>query len=233
MDALHLSDRMAAVAAYVPDDARVADIGSDHAYLPANLILNKRIQFAIAGEVAKGPLENAEHEINKHRLNEQLIPRLADGLAAIQPEDEIDTVVIAGMGGRLITQILEAGHQGDTQYDTIIVQPNLDVDVVRKWFMQHQYAISDARMLFDDGHYYEVVVAQPGSAHYTETELQFGPINIQANGPIWRERWSRELARQRGIMEKLVAADQTQSEAYTNYQQTSQQIEEVLADASK
>ena len=189
MDAMHLSDRLATVAAYVPDGARLADIGSDQAYLRANLILNKRIKFAVAGEVAQGPLENAEQEINKHHLSDQLIPRLANGLAAIQPEDRIDTVVIAGMGGRLIQQILEAGS--NATYKRLILQPNIDVDAVRTWLQANQYQITDERVLLDDGHYYEVVVAEPGTVEYDAMQLAFGPVNMVKNDSIWRQKWER------------------------------------------
>ncbi|GEA94599.1 SAM-dependent methyltransferase [Weissella viridescens] len=229
MDAMHLSDRLATVAAYVPDGARLADIGSDHAYLPANLILNKRIKFAVAGEVAQGPLENAEQEINKHHLNDQLIPRLADGLAAIQPEDRIDTVVIAGMGGRLIQQILEAGS--NATYKRLILQPNIDVDAVRTWLQANQYQITDERVLLDDGHYYEVVVAEPGTVEYNAMQLAFGPVNMVKNDSIWRQKWEREQGRMEKIMQQLEAANQTQAEAYRNYQEQVAQIKEVLAHA--
>ena len=88
VDEKHLSARLACVASLVPAGARVADIGSDHAYLPAALVLDGKINFAIAGEVVKGPYENAVHEIKGHQLEGQVIPRLADGLAATCPSTE-------------------------------------------------------------------------------------------------------------------------------------------------
>ncbi|RRG17742.1 tRNA (adenine-N(1))-methyltransferase [Weissella viridescens] len=229
MDAMHLSDRLATVAAYVPDGARLADIGSDHAYLPANLILNKRIKFAVAGEVAQGPLENAEQEINQHHLNDKLIPRLADGLAAIHTEDRIDTVVIAGMGGRLIQQILAAGSA--ESYQRLILQPNIDVDAVRSWLQANHYEITDERVLLDDGHYYEVVVAEPGSADYDDMQLAFGPVNMVKNDAMWRQKWEREQGRMEKIMQQLEDVNQTEAEAYQNYAGQVARIKEVLAHA--
>ncbi|MBM7617051.1 tRNA (adenine22-N1)-methyltransferase [Weissella uvarum] len=233
MDALHLSDRLAAVAAYVPDGARLADIGSDHAYLPANLLLNQRINFAIAGEVAKGPLQNAEEEIARHHLTDVLKPRLADGLAAVMPEDDIDTVVIAGMGGRLITNILEAGHQHGEHYAHLILQANTDVAAVRSWLMKHHYRITAERMILDDGHYYEIVVAEPGMAEYSDQALQFGPLNIAEQASVWREYWQREQQRLQSIMQQLADQNQQQSAAYANYAQQVAQIQEVLTHASE
>lgn len=229
MDAFHLSPRLQALADHVPRQARLADIGSDHAYLPAHLLLTGQIEFAIAGEVAPGPLANAQEEIERHHLTGKLVPRLADGLAAIKPEDDIDSVVIAGMGGQLITQIL-AGHQ--VNFDHLILQPNTDVPLVRQWLMKHHYRLSAEEVLLDDGHFYELLVAQPGSVSYQETELLFGPFNIRQNQPAWRKKWQTEAARLAKIEQTLLARGQGQTSAYQRYQAQLTAIEGVLAHAS-
>ena len=107
MDGNKLSYRLQKVAEYVSADSRLADIGSDHAYLPAYLALKGKINFGIAGEVVKGPFQNAQNEIKKENLQEIVDVRLADGLAAVELSDEINVVTICGMGGPLICQILE------------------------------------------------------------------------------------------------------------------------------
>jgi tRNA (adenine22-N1)-methyltransferase len=228
MDAFQLSKRLAAVASYVPTGARLADIGSDHAYLPANLLLNNRISFAVAGEVAPGPLENVQQEVDRHGLATRLMPRLANGLAAVQPADEIDTVVIAGMGGRLIRDILTAGHTAGQVYDTLILQPNIDVDIVRGWLMHNGYKLADETVLLDDGHYYEILIAHPGEMSLSEQELTFGPLNLAAKPTAWRAKWQREVDRIGGIMDKLAANQKTDGQAYRDYQQQQQAIMEVL-----
>ena len=111
MDAQNLSKRLAAVAAQVPKGSRLADIGSDHAYLPAHLLMAQQIDFAVAGEVVEGPFENMLKEVEHRGLADHLLPRLANGLDAIRKEDRIDTIAIAGMGGTLITKILDAGQE--------------------------------------------------------------------------------------------------------------------------
>lgn len=98
MDAQNLSKRLAAVAAQVPKGSRLADIGSDHAYLPAHLLMAQQIDFAVAGEVVEGPFENMLKEVEHRGLADHLLPRLANGLDAIRKEDRIDTITIAGMG---------------------------------------------------------------------------------------------------------------------------------------
>jgi len=233
MDALHLSKRLQSVADFVPAGARLADIGSDHAYLPANLLLADKISFGIAGEVAKGPLENARQEVLRHRLSDRLEARLADGLAAVHPEDNIDTVSIAGMGGRLISQILTAGHQNGERYDHLVLQPNIDVYVVREWLEENGYQLVNETMLLDEGHYYEILVAEPGQKTLTDQERHYGPFNIKANDDVWRAKWQREADRIGDVMAQLENVEKTDTPAYAKYQAQKAEIEEVLLDASK
>lgn len=126
MNEQSLSLRLTRVGEQIPDQARLADIGSDHAYLPVALMLQNKIQYAVAGEVVKGPFESASRQV-KNGLSDKITVRLADGLAAIQPDDQIDTVVIAGMGGTLIRTILENGksQQKITGKERLVLQPNV------------------------------------------------------------------------------------------------------------
>ena len=131
MDAHHLSKRLLNVAKLVPKGARLADIGSDHAYLPAYLALKGQIEFAVAGEVVKGPFQNAQQVVRAQGLNEQIAVRLADGLAAIEASDQIDTITICGMGGTLICDILEKGKDKLVKHPFLILQPNVGEKNVR------------------------------------------------------------------------------------------------------
>ncbi|MCM0582193.1 tRNA (adenine(22)-N(1))-methyltransferase TrmK [Weissella diestrammenae] len=233
MDALNLSKRLALVASFVPDNARLADIGSDHAYLPANLLLNQRIAFGIAGEVAPGPLANVEHEVHKAHLESKLIARLGDGFAAIQPDDAIDTVVIAGMGGRLIADILASGHEQEQNYQRLILQPNTDVLVVRAWLQANGYALIDEAIVYEDHHYYEVLVAEPGESHFSDIELHFGPYHLKRQNSVWQQHWHDELERIQHILVRLQAAKKAESAAYQAYATQSRQIQEALQYESK
>ena len=126
MNEQSLSLRLTRVGEQIPDQARLADIGSDHAYLPVALMLQNKIQYAVAGEVVKDH-SNLLHGKSKNGLSDKITVRLADGLAAIQPDDQIDTVVIAGMGGTLIRTILENGksQQKITGKERLVLQPNV------------------------------------------------------------------------------------------------------------
>jgi tRNA (adenine22-N1)-methyltransferase len=203
MDSIHLSPRLAAVASFVPKGARVADIGSDHAYLPANLLINNKISFAIAGEVAKGPYENAQHEIVRRALTTQLEARLANGLAAIKDEDHIDTVTIAGMGGVLITDILEAGFSRAKRFETLILQPNTDEHIVRTWLNNHQYKINDEVIEQEDNHFYEIMIATKGTQSLSSLDKKFGPVLRKRKTSVFVAKWQKELDRIDTIFENL------------------------------
>jgi len=119
-----LSMRLERVAAQVPAGSRLADIGSDHGYLPVALLRRGVIAAAVAGEVALTPFHAARRTVRENALDLQITVRLADGLAAIEPEDEITAISICGMGGETIRDILDAGKARLSGQERLILQPN-------------------------------------------------------------------------------------------------------------
>src|SRR5688572_1442382 len=109
MEQFRLSKRLKEVAAFLPRGAWFADIGSDHAYLPCFICSGDSTSKAIAGEVNRGPFESAQKNVRKLGLEHQIEVRLGDGLEVIHLSDQIKQLVIAGMGGGLITKILVEG----------------------------------------------------------------------------------------------------------------------------
>lgn len=205
VDAQNLSHRLKTVAKFVPQGARVADIGSDHGYLPAALALQKQIEYAVAGEVVKGPYENAVHEIQKLNLANVIQARLADGLEAIDDSDRIDTITIAGMGGALITQILDAHPEKLNGIKRLVLQPNIGEPRLRAWLMNHQFQIMAEEMVAEDGHIYEVIVAEPSIVpfRYSKYELTFGPFLLEQHSPVFIEKWQGELQRQKTVLQQM------------------------------
>lgn len=232
MDARHLSRRLTQVAAFVPDQARLADIGSDHAYLPAALALAGKIKLAIASEVAAGPYENMEKEIQNNRLSDRIIPRLADGLAAIKPADKVDTVVIAGMGGTLIADILEKGQAHLTGVRRLILQPNVGEYRLRNWLLDHRYQIMAERLVEEDGHIYEIIVAEPSIVpfSYSDYELLFGPLLLEKKGPIFVRKWRNYLQREQAVLTQITAAQRPPREKIKQIRARMKLVKEALTD---
>ncbi|MDK8115677.1 tRNA (adenine(22)-N(1))-methyltransferase [Limosilactobacillus reuteri] len=235
MDEKHLSARLACVASLVPAGARVADIGSDHAYLPAALVLDGKIDFAIAGEVVKGPYENAVHEIKDHQLEGQVIPRLADGLAAIEPADKVDTITIAGMGGSLIASILEKGKDKLTEIKRLVLQPNVGESQLREWLMNNHYQIMTEKIIEEDNHIYEIIVAEPSVVpfRYSKYELDFGPFLLENKGPIFKKKWQEYLQREAHVIDQMQKAQQPPVKKINEINEFLSQVKEAIADDNR
>ncbi|CAM3271343.1 tRNA (adenine(22)-N(1))-methyltransferase [Vagococcus fessus] len=232
MNEKKLSDRLAKVCEFVPSGAIVADIGSDHAYLPAWLILNNKITTAVAGEVVKGPYESACHLVKSLGLEDQITVRLANGLEAVKPEDNVTAVTIAGMGGSLISEILDRGYEKEilSGKERLILQPNIGERTLRLWLQDHSYKIIAEDILEEDGKFYEVIVAEKASEAptYTEKELQFGPFLLSNQTSVFKAKWADELEQKEYVLKQLKAAKGDQSAKIEKMTQLKTWIEELI-----
>ncbi|MGX7196139.1 tRNA (adenine(22)-N(1))-methyltransferase [Enterococcus olivae] len=232
MNEQELSQRLARVGAYVPQDARLADIGSDHAYLPVALMLQRQISFAVAGEVVQGPFESAEKQVRKSGLSDRIEVRLADGLEAIQTTDQINTVTIAGMGGTLIRAILESGKQQQRIDGTerLVLQPNVGEKTLREWLFQNEYTIIAEEILEENNKIYEILVAEKqDQVDYSQKELFFGPLLLQEKSKVFLAKWRRELKAREYVLQQLEKAEEKPVEKIEEIQTQIEWIKEVLA----
>lgn len=206
MNEIKLSKRLKAVADYVDKGARLADIGSDHAYLPTYLVQKNEVEFAVAGEVVKGPFEIAKNHVAQANLKENIQVRLANGLAAIEKVDKIDTIVIAGMGGILISEILEAGKGKLNSVKRLILQANNHEDTLRQWLTEHQFVIKAEQILLEAGKFYEIIVAEPTTNEHpvlSANDLLFGPFLSKEKSIIFQQKWQKELNTLNKIIDRL------------------------------
>lgn len=157
---MQLSKRLQAVADFVTPQSRLADVGTDHAYVPIFLAEEKKIARAVAMDIVDGPLQRARENIAAHHLEDVIETRKSDGLAALQP-GEADTAVIAGMGGLLICRILEQGRRTALSLRELVLEPQSDTDKVREYLLKNGYVICDEEMVLEDGKYYPVLKARP------------------------------------------------------------------------
>lgn len=210
MNPLSLSHRLERVAAQVPVGAHLADIGSDHAYLPVALVLRGVIPQAVAGEVAQTPFLAARRSVRESGLEHCISVRQADGLAAIEACDRITAVSLCGMGGETIRDILQAGRAHLTRDERLILQPNGGECDLRQWLMDNGYRIRHEEVLRENRFDYEIIVADHGEpVTYSPQELFFGPLQLRQRTPAFLAKWQRLLHLKRRTLERLAHARQS------------------------
>lgn len=188
---MNLSERLKAVAERVAPFKKVADIGSDHAYLPVWLLQNEIISFAVAGEIQPGPLEAARRTIREAEVEESVAVRLGDGLQVVEP-GEVEVAVMAGMGGASIRGILERSPLVVACLRRIVCQPMTDAARLRGWLEENGWHLVSEELVREDGRLYEVLSAEPGKTRPTdELLLEIGPLLWQERHPLLPEHLAR------------------------------------------
>ena len=215
-----ISKRLEMVASFVPQGAVILDVGSDHAYLPIELVERGQIETAIAGEVVEGPYQSAVKNVEAHGLKEKIQVRLANGLAAFEEEDQVTVITIAGMGGRLIATILEEGLEKLSNIQRLILQPNNREDDLRIWLQDHGFRIVAESILEEAGKFYEILVVEAGQMELSASDVRFGPFLSKEVSPVFVQKWQREAAKlevalsqipEKNLAERQILADKIQA----------------------
>ena len=226
-----LSKRLQAVYQMVDAGTRVADIGSDHAYLPVELVETSVVNYAIAGEVAVGPMSRSKTDVEKFGLSNKIDVRLGDGLAVINQEDSIDTVVIAGMGGILICDILSRATEAQlSNVQTLILQPNIGEPLVRHWLIEHDFEIVDEDILSEDHHDYEIIKAQKKASvdELTEAQYLMGPVLMTKKSDAFIAKWQRKLNGYQKAVDNMHNAKKIDEAKIGQMKQYIKYVEEIL-----
>ncbi|MCT4543561.1 MAG: class I SAM-dependent methyltransferase [Vallitalea sp.] len=185
---MEISNRLKAISEMVDDGSIIGDIGTDHGYIPIYLAKHSRIKHAIACDINKEPLEIAKKNIKNHNVEEYIETRLSNGLDKIN-RNEVDTIIIAGMGGILIKNILSCGSDVIQTVDKLILSPQSDIDLVRKKIHELNFKISDERLLKDGGKYYNIICAVKGhEKKYNTIDYKYGKILIDKRSTILKEK---------------------------------------------
>ncbi len=156
-----MTPRLLTVAKMVKECNTLADIGTDHAYVPTYLVLNNIIRTALAMDINEGPLNRADENINRFSLKDKIKTRLSDGLKELK-DGEADTVVIAGMGGILINSILDNDKERLTSVKNYILQPMTAIEETRKYLSENGFLITDEKLAKEDEKIYTVISATRG-----------------------------------------------------------------------
>ena len=215
-----ISKRLELVASFVPQGAILLDVGSDHAYLPIELIERGQIESAIAGEVVEGPYQSAVKNVEAHGLKEKIQVRLANGLAAFEEADQVSVITIAGMGGRLIARILEEGLDKLADVERLILQPNNREDDLRIWLQNHGFEIVAENILEEAGKFYEILVVEAGQMKLSASDVRFGPFLSKEVSPVFVQKWQKEAEKlefalgqipEKNLEERQVLVDKIQA----------------------
>ncbi len=223
--------RLERVAAHIPAGARLADIGSDHCYLPVALMRRGVITAAVAGEVALTPFHAAERTVRENGLSQHISVRLANGLAAIEPGDGITAISLCGMGGERIRDILASGKARLSGDERLILQPNGGEQPLRQWLMDNGYSILCEDLLRENRFYYEIIVAERiRPVMYSAEELYFGPQHLRQRSPAFLAKWQRLLRLKQRTLVDFAQARQAVPEAKVQeVAQHARWISEMLA----
>ena len=185
MENIKLNERLLTAVQFVREGSRLADVGTDHGYLPISLILEGRIAFAIAADINRGPLDKADENIHKYALDGKIKTVLCDGLRRVD-KDKVDDVAIFGMGGELIVKIIdEAPWLKDTS-KRLILQPMTHPEKLRKYLADNGYRIIGEALSFDRGKIYQTICAEYDGIirKFDDITLLYGEYILKNGGEL-------------------------------------------------
>ena len=190
---INLSPRLKLISDFVPLDSKVMDIGCDHGLLDIYLYQNRIVKKIIASDINLSALNNAIENIKANKLEKEIETRLSDGLENIHAEDEIDTLVIAGMGSNTIVNMLKKDIKKLDKIKTIIIQSNTKLEFLRKEITKLGYYIDSELIVEDNKKIYVIIRFKKGNKKYNRKELYFGPKLMEENSELFQEYKRIEL----------------------------------------
>jgi tRNA (adenine22-N1)-methyltransferase len=210
---------MEAVAAMVTTGNILADVGTDHGYIPIALVQQGRVPCAIAMDLREGPLERAREHIAQYQLQDKIQTRLSDGVAALKPQ-EVQSIVIAGMGGDLILHILQEGMEVCRSALELILQPQSQLREVRAFLREHGFVIVQEDMVCEDGKFYPMMRVQTDLSKQGESgtksgsdltvEDMYGPLLLLQHHEVLAQYLQKEHRQQKKILQELCRQRQTE-----------------------
>lgn len=223
---MRLGERLKTIAKLVEFGSRLADIGTDHAYLPIYLIQNGIISLAVAGEVNKGPFKAAQEAIERLDLSSKISLRLGNGLSVVSP-GEVDTAVIAGMGATTIIGILQEQPQVVVSLRRLIIQPMVAAPLVRRWLTSNGWKLVEEKLVIDDGKLYEIIAAERGDSPEFEPVLyEIGPILWKDRSPLLEVHIDQLIGQAKRIINEMMTGnDFEDSPKYAEYVEKLRQLE--------
>ncbi|MBR4908524.1 MAG: SAM-dependent methyltransferase [Acidaminococcaceae bacterium] len=224
---LRISERLQTIAAMVPLGGAVADIGTDHGYVPAYLVLTGQCRYVIASDIAEGPCRAAAETRKKYNLQDKMDIRTAPGLQGLQA-GEAETVVIAGMGGVTIIDILEESPEVAASVKTFVLQPMNAANLLRRWLTQHGYRIAEEALCKENDHIYIIIKAiyTDEKQELSSLEEELGPCILNSKPALWWEYVRGKAEQYHRLVQQMEASSAAMnSDKYKNLKKLIGQVD--------
>lgn len=215
---IKLTSRLETIASLVTKGSKVADIGTDHGYIPVHLLKNNIVPFAILADINKGPLDNGKRFVKWNNLLDKVDFRLGSGIDVLH-QGEVDEVIIAGMGGILISDILENKKEVAHRLKKLILQPMQAQNKLRMYLLENGYEIIDEVLVREDFRIYEIIVAEyTGKYSEVENEIYFevGEKLVQKRDPLLKDFVDKKLKSYKDVLDHLENIDSESIEQKKN-----------------
>ncbi|CEP80209.1 class I SAM-dependent methyltransferase [Paraclostridium sordellii] len=202
---MKLTDRLLKIASLVGKNKKIADIGTDHGYIPVYLLNNNKINYAILADVNKGPLENARKEVKHNKLENKVDLRLGSGLDVLKI-NEVDEIIIAGMGGILISELLNVKKDVSQSVEKLILQPMQAQSELRKYLYNNGYEIINEVLVKEDFRIYEIIEAKYTGKNTVVTDdiyYEVGKKLIENKDDLLEEFLIKKINAYKGLLDKL------------------------------
>ena len=189
---MNIDNRLKRITDFIPSDSYILDVGCDHALLDIYLALNRKNVKLIASDINENPLKKAQENIKKYKLDKFIETRLSNGLDNIN-SNEIDTIVISGMGSHTIVGILRINQKKLINVDNIIIQSNNHIDFLRERILELNYYIDSEKLVKDNNIIYTIISFKKGKEKYNKKEIYFGPYLLKENSNLFKEKNKQDL----------------------------------------
>lgn len=210
---MKIGERLETIGRLVPAGSVLADIGTDHAYLPVWLLQQGRISRAVAGDIAAGPCQAARTTVAMHGLQDRVEVRQGSGLEVLQP-GEADCIVIAGMGGSTMSSILAAAPEIARSAKLLVLQPMAGAAGLRQWLTANGWRLMDEELVDDPPHFYEIICAKPGQDKaYAAAEYAVGPVLLRKEHRLLAQQLARQINGCRQLLQNMERSEKARASA--------------------
>ena len=198
-----MSKRLDKIASYVKPGTGVADVGTDHGYIPVMLYRRGYNGNIIGTDINEGPLNKARRSLAEAGIDDEVSLVLCDGLEGIDP-DSVNTIIVAGMGGDTITGILDRAEWCSREDVSLILQPVTKPEILRYWLINNEFNITDEAFVKENGTIYQIICAKPGiSEKYSDAELFTGKLEQIKNEELFYEHIAIHIKRFQSAVSSL------------------------------